>query len=601
MLRYALPCTFVLAAACGGPSTPPATATSETASVAADAIDPAAVTAAAAAELESVLDDIWELSMQRYPRWATYEGDRRFDDRVFDPTPEAREAHEAAYQALVDRAAAIDPQALAPMDRDTRAMLLDSQQRYLERKICRSEEWSIDGLGGPQVDWAMLPVFHTIRDEADLVTLEARYRLLGDQMDGIIANYRRGLADGYVATQDNVRRALEQTENLLATELDDHPMLRIQPTDDSASYDTSGLRAALAEVVQPALGRYRDLLRNEVLPAARTDVGVGALPDGEACYVAMMENHIGPGFDPAAVHATGQEQLAWAHAGMLEVADELGLELETAQEVIDWMREQPEHFVDDEDELLRRNREAVDVARARMGEAFGRLPETPVEVWAMEAYRAADAPAAYYYSAPEDGSRPGVYYVNTHDPGSKPLYNLEALAFHEAIPGHHLQIALAQEMPDVHIWRRSTGQTAYVEGWALYSEVLADELDWYSSPQQRFGMYNFQAWRASRLVVDTGMHAMGWSREDALAFLIENTSLHPDDAANEIDRYIAWPGQALAYMIGRLEIEALRADAEAALGEDFDLSAFHDAVLGNGAVPLTVLRANIHDWIAAQR
>lgn len=554
----------------------------------------------ASAELNDVLDDIWELNMERYPRWATYEGDRRFDDRVFDPTPEARAAHQASYQTLVDRAAAIDPDALPPMDRDTRAILIADHETYLTGRVCRTEEWSINGLGGPQVDWAMIPVFHTVRNARDLENLETRYRALGAQMDGLIANLRSGLADGFVATLENAQRAYDQTETLLATSLDEHPMLRVQQTHDDEPYGTEGLRAALEEVVVPALTRYRDLLRDEVLPAARTDVGVGALPAGEACYRAMMANHIGAGFDPAAIHQTGLEQLAWAHAGMLDVADELGLELDSAQAVIDWMREQPEHFVDDEAELLRRNEEAVAFAEERMHEAFGRLPQTPVEVWALEAHRAADAPAAYYYSAPEDGSRPGVYYVNTYDPGSKPLYNLEALAYHEAIPGHHLQIALAQEMPDVHVWRRSSGQTAYIEGWALYAEVLADELGWYTSPQQRFGMYNFQAWRASRLVVDTGMHALGWTREEALAYLLENTSLHPDDAANEIDRYIAWPGQALAYTTGRLEIEALRAEAESALGESFDLRAFHDAVLGNGAVPLTVLRANIEAWIAAQ-
>ena len=317
---------------------------------------------------------------------------------------------------------------------------------------------------------------------------------------------------------------------------------------------------------------------------------------GQGNYV-FMDGHIGSGYTPESLHQLGLEQLDWAHAGMQEVAADLGWETGEVSEIIVRMREDATQYVDQAAILLRLNREAVERAEAALPEVFGILPRIPIEVHPMEGHRATDSPAAYYYPAPEDRSRSAIYYVNAYLPETRPLFNLEALAFHEAIPGHHLQFAIAQDLADFHIWRRSTGQTAFVEGWALYSEVMADEMGLYSSPETRFGMYNYQAWRAARLVIDTGLHSMGWTRNEALQFLVENTALPENEAANEIDRYIAWPGQALGYMVGRLEIESLRRLAEATLTERFVLSDFHDQVLQNGAIPLSLLRENIDEWL----
>ena len=580
----------LLIAGCGGPQT---TSTGPT--------PPAVGSTAEDAALMTVLDALWELNMKASPTWATYEGDRRFDDQLRDASDEATEAYVQSVEALAAKAEALDPSALSPSNQDTRRMVMMAAARERASMVCHSSWWSVNGLGGPQIAYPMLPVFHTIRDENDLATLEKRYRAVETQIDQTIVNLRRGVAEGYAPTKTNAQRALDQLEKLLAKPLAQDPMLKINAKDKNKAWDTAGLEAAVREVVRPSLTRYRDVIRDEVMPVARPDSGIAKLPTGPECYQAQMLHHIGPGFSPEALHQTGLDELRRAHEGMVAVGEELGLENASAKGVIAYMVARPEHFADSEAALISANEDAVARAKEAIPRMFGRLPEAPIEVRPLEAHRAADAPAAYYYNAPEDGSRPAIYYVNTSAPETRPLYNLEALAFHEAIPGHHLQIALAKELPAVHVWRRNAGQTAYVEGWALYAELLGGELDLYSDAVSEFGMYNYQAWRAARLVIDTGLHHMGWSREQAVEFLAENTALPESEVANEIDRYIAWPGQALAYMVGRLAIQRLRAEAEEALGEKFDLKAFHDEVHARGALPLTILKENIRAWIATQR
>ncbi len=245
-------------------------------------------------------------------------------------------------------------------------------------------------------------------------------------------------------------------------------------------------------------------------------------------------------------------------------------------------------------------RRALYRAAGALPKAFRRLPRTACEVKEIEAYRAKDAPGAYYYPPDEKFTRKGIFYANTHEPGTRPRFTMPALAFHEAVPGHHLQIALAMELEDLPKFRRHGGFTAFVEGWALYSERLADEMGLYADDLARFGMLTYQAWRAARLVVDTGLHALRWTRQQAIDFFTENVALSEGEAVTEIDRYIIWPGQALAYMTGQIEILALRAEAREKLGARFDLAGFHDAVLRNGAVPLSTLRAAVRGWIASR-
>lgn len=548
-------------------------------------------------QLLATQDSLWELQMERWPQSATYEGDRRFDDQLTDLSPEAELRYVQALEELAATAQTVDSDELSPTSQDTQALIVLQAVLARARLACHESWWSVDGLGGPQVDYPMMSVFHTITGQHDLETLHQRYLATEAQLDQIMDNLSEGLANGYSTPRVNLQRAIDQLNRYLDSSVDADPMLQLNIVDDTLEVDDSVIRDDVENIVRPALARYRDFLVDQILPEAREEVGVSALPNGDACYAILMEEHIGPGYTPETLHQLGLEQLEWAHAGMQEVAAELGWETNDVSEIIVRMREDSTQYVDQAAILLRLNSNVVERAEAALPETFGILPQIPIEVIAMEEHRATDSPAAYYYSAPEDRSRSAIYYVNAYLPETRPLFNLEALAFHEAIPGHHLQFAIAQDLADFHIWRRSTGQTAFVEGWALYAEVLADEMGLYSSPETRFGMYNYQAWRAARLVIDTGLHSMGWTRDEALQFLVENTSLPDSEAANEIDRYIAWPGQALAYMVGRLEIESLRRRAEATLADRFVLSDFHDQVLQNGAIPLSLLRENIDEWL----
>jgi len=550
--------------------------------------------------LAALLDQLWELDASRWPLEATYQGDRRFDRTLADPSSEAADAYATQVEAIAEQAQEIAPELLADASQDTRAMVLLAAKNTRAMRACKVELWSIDGLSGPQVDYPMIPIFHTIRSQEDVVTLEARYATIPHQLEQLKANAESGLEMGLTPVRVNLERALKQLDAMLVTPLDKDPLLALS-IDAGLTVDVSAVRQAVETEVRPALASYRDFLRDVVLPVAREEVGLGALSVGVACYRAQLDYHIGASYSPEVLHQVGLDELRSAQVGMMEVAEELGLAAQTPREVIDAFRDDPSSYAPDAETLLELNAETLRRAEAAVPRVFGHLPRTPIRVHEMESHRSQDAPAAYYYEAPDDLSRPAYYYVNTYLPETRPLYDLEALAFHEAVPGHHLQIALAKEAGDVHPWRRKAGQTAFVEGWALYSELLADELGLYTSPTTRFGMYNFQAWRAARLVIDTGIHHYGWTRAEALEFLLANTSLPEHEAANEVDRYIAWPGQALAYMVGRREIQSLRQEAELLLGDQFNLSEFHDRLLAGGAMPLTLLRENMERWLKSKQ
>ncbi len=553
-------------------------------------------------QLNAGLDALWELQMKFYPQWATYRGDRRYDGRLNDVSDEALREYQKQY-AFIARTyvSVIDPQKLSEDSRDTQAMVAIAVRNMNEStEKCANHLWAVNGLEGPNVRYAMLPVFFPIRNTEDLANLEKRYRATGAQIDAFIANRQKGLDSGYAPTKVNVERALKQLQDAEQVPLEEDPMLKLNMPNKDQQFDTTGVRDAVETVVRPALKRYREFLETKVLPVARTEVGVSNIPKGQSCYQARIESYIGPGFTPEQLHQIGLEELKWAQDGMMQVAKDLGKKPKNAQEFMKAMTKDPENFIDSEEQLLEMNRAVVAAATNALPTMFNTIPKTPVEVRPIEAHRAPSAPAAYYNGAPKDGSRPGIYYCNTYEPKTRPLYNLEALAFHEANPGHHLQIAISQERPDAHEWRQSAGQTAFTEGWALYAEILADEMGLYTSPRTKFGMYNYQAWRAVRLVVDTGMHHMGWSRQKAIDFLMENTALTENEVVNEIDRYIAWPGQALAYMVGRRKIQELRKRAETELGPDFDVKAFHTEVVSRGSVPLELLEKNINAWIASQ-
>ncbi|MCA8981237.1 MAG: DUF885 domain-containing protein, partial [Planctomycetes bacterium] len=346
--------------------------------------------------------------------------------------------------------------------------------------------------------------------------------------------------------------------------------------------------------------RYRAIVAEEILPFARSDdePGFGALDGGLDYYRLQVRRHTSLALTPEEIHQLGLDELERIHEEMRELGARCFGTRDLA-EIQARLRDDSELHFDTAEEVEAQAVECLGRAEAAVPALFGRLPVAPCEVVRVPDHEAPDTTIAYYRGPAPDGSRPGRYYVNTYAPTTRPRYEAEVLAYHEAVPGHHTQIAVAQELPGLPLFRRHGGVTAYVEGWALYTERLCEELGLYSGDTDRLGVLSFDAWRASRLVVDTGLHAFGWSRQRAVDFLVENTLLAPNNCENEVDRYIAWPGQALAYKLGQREILALRAEAEAALGESFRLSDFHDVVLGSGAVSLGALRTIVETWIAS--
>ncbi len=351
--------------------------------------------------------------------------------------------------------------------------------------------------------------------------------------------------------------------------------------------------------VYPGLLAYRNFLQNDLLTKARNDVSISSIPQGQTCYASLIRKYTGLELSAEAIYQLGLREVTRIKTEMDKLVHDSNPNMTLSLYKKMLLQKNREHPSTRKD-LLVYNQQLVTKAQSALSRAFTKIPKTPVEVKPIEAFREQEAPAAYYYQAPSDGSRPAFYYLNTYRPENRSLYSMPVLAFHEAIPGHHLQIALANENKTLPDFQRQLGQTAFVEGWALYAESLADELGLYENMDEKIGALNYELWRALRLVIDTGIHYKKWSRTKALKYLAEQTSLPEIEVVSEIDRYIVWPGQALAYKIGQLEIMQVRHDAEKKLGRKFSLTAFHDRLLQFGALPLSTMRRNMENWVQEQ-
>jgi uncharacterized protein (DUF885 family) len=558
-----------------------------------------------ARKLAGLADEYWQRRLAADPLEATLIGDRRHDDRLPDPTPEANLREIERLTALAARVRALDPAGLADVDRVTHGALLGEMDNELAVRRCAIAEWAVDPLEGPQVMFLNLAHLQTVARPEEGRALAARWQKIGGYLDLRSANLRRAAGQGRIATREAVSRVLRQLDDLLSQPTADWVMMEPAraPHPDWSDRDRRDLQEAVGRAVQeqirPAFERYRAVLRDEILPRARDDrqVGLRHIPEGPACYQRLIGVHTSLTLDAEEIHRIGIEENARIRAEMAALGQRLfgTADMPAIQKRL---RTDPALYFSSRDEVENKAREALARAEAAMPRWFGRQPRTPCLVKRVEPYEEKDTTIAYYRQPAIDGSRPGAYHVNTYAPDSRPRYEAEVLAFHESVPGHHTQVALAQELGGLPEFRRHLGVTAYVEGWALYTERLAAEMGLYSGDLDRMGMLSFDAWRASRLVVDTGIHVKGWDRQQAITYLMENTALAPNNIENEVNRYIGWPGQALAYKLGQREIFALRRYAEQRLGSRFDIRAFHDAVLGHGAVSLALLRSEIERWAA---
>lgn len=531
----------------------------------------------AAEALRAICDDSWEATLRENPTYATYLGDFRFNDQLTDISEAGRRRRQGLNEGFLARLKSLDVAALTENDRVTADILRLQLEQSLEEERHKFWQWDVDQMGGPQADFPQLLNYHPLSDEKGL---EARFRAFGLYMDQYLDNLRAGLKDGRVAMKAAVERVIGQLHGLLA-----------QPPEKSPFAAKPSLLPAIRDSVYPAYHRMLQFLESDYLPKARSrDVGLWALPGGAEAYRFRIRLHTTTDLTAEEIHKIGLEELRTIQDEMRTIAKG---DLKTFLETI---RKEPKNFFASREDLLETARREVSKANAKLTQWFKRLPKNECEVKAIEDYREKDSVAAFYYPPDEKLTRKGIFYANAYDATSRPRFNMPALAVHEAVPGHHLQIALALEIEGLPRFRRQAGFTAFVEGWGLYSERLGDEMGLYDDELSRFGMLTYQAWRACRLVVDTGLHAMRWTREQAIAFFKENLALTETEVLNEVDRYIIWPGQALAYMIGKREIFALREEAKKAMGARFDIKDFHDVVLRNGAIPLSTLRTLVRHW-----
>jgi len=575
---------------------------------------------AATRPIDALAATYWDAFLETNPLFATTLGDARFDGRLPDPTPEGQAATRARFAAILTQADyldADDPDADRPGDAITLSSLREGLRADLTFIDSGLLAWNVDPLDGIPVHLLQAGEYQPAATPAQAAALLERWRAMPAYTDAHTATLRRSLADGLVACRAPVERVADILAELLARPDEDWPLLAplagsgsagttaadIQVADGWTTTErerfATGLRAAVAEGIRPAFARLRDALATEIRPAARPAdrPGLCHLPGGEATYRDLARAHTSLSATPHELHRTGLAEIDRIDAELTDLAGRT-IGTRTLPDALVALRGDPALHFGTRDEVFAKAVSALERAAEAIPGWFGRLPQAPCEVVRMGAHEEEHSTIAFYRHPAEDGSRPGQYYVNTAHPETRPRYEAEVLAYHESIPGHHLQIAIAQELADLPAFRRHLGPTAFFEGWGLYTERLGDEMGLYSGDLDRIGVLSFDAWRASRLVVDTGMHAMGWTRQQAIDFMLEHTALAPNNIANEVDRYIVIPGQALAYKTGQLEILRLRAEARERLGPAFDIRAFHDTVLGNGAVALPTLRGIVEAWMA---
>jgi len=542
-------------------------------------------TAAAPTALDRLADAYWEAFLRRHPTFATALGDRRFDDRLEDYSSEANRAWRALLDGFELELADVGDEG----NSTTRAALADALR--VDRAVLDADvaAFNVDPMNGPQVELLNIPAFQPIRSPAEGDALLERWRAMPAYLDQAVADLRRGSAEGRTAVAMLCTKVIQQLDELLDKPDADWPLA-------DPAREAPEIRDRLLEVIgqeiRPAFERYRAVIVDEIAPNARPDErpGLGHIPGGAEAYRLLTRAHTSLDIVVEDVHAIGLDEIRRIDAEFVELGARL-LGASGLAETLRALREDPALYFTTREEIEATARAALERANAAIGEWFGRLPKAPCEVVVMPAHEEKHSTIAYYREPAADGSRPGQYYLNTYAPETRPRYEAETLAFHESVPGHHLQLAIMQEVTELPAFRRFNGSTAYIEGWGLYAERLSDEMGLLSTEIDRFGVLSFDAWRASRLVVDTGMHALGWTRQQAIDFMVEHTALGENNIANEVDRYISYAGQALAYKLGQLEILRLRSEARERQGDRFDIKHFHDAVLEQGALPLPVLRA----------
>jgi uncharacterized protein (DUF885 family) len=569
-----------------------------------------AATRDAGTELHALFERYFEDQLRLNPLLATYIGDHRYDDSLPNSIgPEYRAEVKALNDRYLAEARAIDPARLSPADRISWDIFVRESERTRAAERFPSYLLPLNQAGSLLTT---MPALGSGSNAQPFVTIED-YEAWLKRLDGLvvwidqsIANMRLGMARGVVQPRPVMEKVLPQVEAMIVAAPADSlyfaPVRKFPPTVPAADHERlrDAYAAAIRDHLVPAYRRLRDFVRDEYLPKTRQSVAWSALPDGEAWYAFQVAEHTTTNMTPDEIHQLGLAEVARILGEMDKVRQATGFKGDLPG-FFGYLETDPRFYFTKGEDLLQGYRDIKLRVDAALPKLFSVFPKADYEVREVEAFRAQAAAGAYYQAPSADGSRPGIFYVNTYNLKAQPKFGMETLSLHEASPGHHFQTAIQQELENLPRFRRfGSDYTAYVEGWALYAEFLGRELGLFTDPYQWFGRLNDEQLRAMRLVVDTGLHTKGWTREQAIRYMLDNSTMAESDVVSEVERYVAWPGQALGYKVGDLALQALRRRAEAALGPQFDLRDFHREVLSDGGVPMDVLEAKIERWIASR-
>jgi uncharacterized protein (DUF885 family) len=556
-------------------------------------------------QLNDLLAEQWEYTLRTSPEFASILGDKRYNDKVSDVSEKAVKADLEQARKFLAKFEAVDTAGFPEQEALNKTLMVRNLKEQLENARFNNWQMPVNQFFGIHIDlpqYSALYAFDTAKDYEDYI---ARLKQYPRQMQDTVANMRMGMKAKLMQPKFLLEKVAKQAADIADDKPEDSPFaqpLAKFPKTFSETEKTrlrSALLAAIRDVVLPEYVKFTKFIREEYAPNGRLQEGLWALPQGESRYQAAVKSLTTTDVPAAQIHEIGLQQVAMIEAQQLEIAKKLGHDdLKSFRAAI---KKDPKLHAQSRQHIIDRYRTFTDAMYKELPKLFGRLPKAKVEIKAVEEFREKEASGAQYFQGTPDGSRPGIVRVNTYDHANKLIITDESTAYHEGVPGHHMQISIAQELPTLPPFRQQAGYTAYVEGWALYSERLGKEIGFYQDPYSDYGRLEDEMWRAIRLVVDTGVHLKKWNRQQIVDYMREHSSSDEASIQSETDRYIAWPAQALGYKIGQLKILELRAKAQQQLGNKFDIRGFHDEVLGAGALPLDVLEQRIDTWIAAQK
>jgi uncharacterized protein (DUF885 family) len=563
-----------------------------------------------AARLDRLYQQFWEENLKLNPIQATFQGDNRYNDQLpnFYTADFRRQAHDFTVRWL-DKVQKVGSDGLSGQDLLSYEIFVRSAKDSLEGEQYPDWMLPVNQMGSIATFAAQLgsgtgaQPFKTVKDYDNWLARGDRLPLL---VDSIIGNMREGMRAGVVQPRALMVKVVPQYDAIIKDKPEDSVFwgpIGTMPKDFSDADKarlTAAYRDMIGQKIMPSFRKLRNFIADDYLPATRASVGMDKLPNGAAWYAYNVRTTTTTDMTPAQIHQLGLDEVARIHGEIGEVMKQVKFK-GSLQDFFKYMRSNKKFQFKSEDALLTYYRSLEARINQRIPEQFSLLPKAGFEIRPVESFRAKSAAGGEYQGPSEDGSRPGIFYVNTFDLPSRKTWAAEDLFLHEAIPGHHFQISLQQELKDVPAFRRFGGNTAYVEGWALYTESLGKDLGVYETPYDYFGRLQDELWRAIRLVTDTGLHSKGWTRDQVIKYMLDNSAASETDATAEAERYIAWPSQAVAYKIGELKIQELKKRAKAALGNDFDVREFHAEVLKDGSVPLDVLEAKVDRWISSKK